>query len=464
MRTKLLYPPADTTGSVDGTITRETSADANATNATSVKEGGSGGLSARQLSLHDSKHRGPLDTIIVRIEVEDTGVGIRRKDMVDNRLFSPYVQTDIGRSQGGKGTGLGLALSKNIVRLSGGRLGVKSKPGVGSSFWVELAVGVGQKVLNKVDANSKDVIAALKSTMTHSICPPIEEGETPSTLISSFDTSYDSALSQPSNATMSKLMEHSGEIDLVSRSAHRSSDTSLTNRPAPIPITPTSNPDSSRNPPPSPGSLKDKGADSADTISTIKPTRLTLPHNQLSFLSSSSPPTDSPPSLPTSIARESSPLPPTSSSKVAPASAASDVPLKVLVVDDDALTRKLMSRMLTRLGCKVETAENGQAALEVLVAEDDLFSKPPPPPPRSSSPSPILQKNEIQLTPMPSTPYTVPTPKFDVVFLDNQMPIMSGVELVTILRRLQRQDFVVGVTGNALKEDQEEYIEAGVDQ
>lgn len=61
------------------------------------------------------------DRIVIRIEVEDTGVGIKKKDMVDSRLFSPYVQTDIGRYQGGKGTGLGLALSKHIVKLSGGR-------------------------------------------------------------------------------------------------------------------------------------------------------------------------------------------------------------------------------------------------------------------------------------------------------------------------------------------------------
>jgi len=39
---------------------------------------------------------------------------------------------------GGKGTGLGLALVRQIVKLSGGRLGVRSKAGVGSTFWVEL--------------------------------------------------------------------------------------------------------------------------------------------------------------------------------------------------------------------------------------------------------------------------------------------------------------------------------------
>lgn len=80
-------------------------------------------LSVKHLHMHNAPPgtAPALERIVVRIEVEDTGVGIRRKDMVDNRLFSPYVQTDIGRFQGGKGTGLGLALSKHIIRLSNGR-------------------------------------------------------------------------------------------------------------------------------------------------------------------------------------------------------------------------------------------------------------------------------------------------------------------------------------------------------
>lgn len=53
-------------------------------------------------------------------------------------LPAAFNQTEQGRLQGGKGTGLGLALVRQIVKLSGGRLGVKSKVNEGSTFWVEL--------------------------------------------------------------------------------------------------------------------------------------------------------------------------------------------------------------------------------------------------------------------------------------------------------------------------------------
>ena len=58
--------------------------------------------------------------------------------MLMNAIEDAFNQTEAGRQQGGKGTGLGLALVRQIVKLSGGRLGVSSKVGQGSTFWVEL--------------------------------------------------------------------------------------------------------------------------------------------------------------------------------------------------------------------------------------------------------------------------------------------------------------------------------------
>ena len=53
-------------------------------------------LSAAQLSRHNSvEEMRNLENIVVRVEVHDTGFGIRAKDLVDNKLFSPYVQTEV---------------------------------------------------------------------------------------------------------------------------------------------------------------------------------------------------------------------------------------------------------------------------------------------------------------------------------------------------------------------------------
>ena len=71
-----------------------------------------------------------------RIEVEDTGIGIREDDLA--RLFAEFQQLDTGVSKSYGGTGLGLALTKRIVEAQGGTVGVRSTVGKGSTFFAVL--------------------------------------------------------------------------------------------------------------------------------------------------------------------------------------------------------------------------------------------------------------------------------------------------------------------------------------
>lgn len=74
-------------------------------------------------------------TVGVRFEVSDTGQGIPQ-DHLPN-LFDRFYKVDAGRSSHVGGSGLGLAIVAEIMRACGGRFGVSSTLGVGSTFWVE---------------------------------------------------------------------------------------------------------------------------------------------------------------------------------------------------------------------------------------------------------------------------------------------------------------------------------------
>jgi signal transduction histidine kinase len=73
---------------------------------------------------------------VLEFSVRDHGIGIRREDLP--RLFREFEQLATNSRSGG--TGLGLALSKRLIELHGGRVGVESEFGQGSRFWARLPI------------------------------------------------------------------------------------------------------------------------------------------------------------------------------------------------------------------------------------------------------------------------------------------------------------------------------------
>lgn len=79
-----------------------------------------------------------IDDKFVHISVIDNGIGIDSEGM--KRLFNPFVQLDSSESRKYEGTGLGLALSKELVNLHGGDIWAESEPGKGSTFTFTIPV------------------------------------------------------------------------------------------------------------------------------------------------------------------------------------------------------------------------------------------------------------------------------------------------------------------------------------
>ncbi|KAF7795011.1 hypothetical protein EIP86_006155 [Pleurotus ostreatoroseus] len=391
---------------------------------------------ARHNSYHSSKPN-PLEWIAVRIEVTDTGKGIRPKDMIECRLFSAFNQTELGRQQGGKGTGLGLALVRQIVKLTGGRLGVRSKVNEGSTFWVELRKSV---VANPCATSSETFSVALgvgaKASPWSAGTPQFEpqtDVARPEVIATELGLHNESPVLAPmrprrlppraSSSAMHSIMEQGGLVEI---SADGMDDGRVLTRTLgdrstgtdPTPTVPLTTPESSPIPPVQlpPIVL----AHSSDL--PARPQFVQLPERELFVDAFSSSAHGSPAHTPSDSEHSTPP--------------AWEPGMRVLVVDDDPMTRKLMARMLTRLGCKVSTAENGAIALDLILGHA-----------HSARTTPSEEAGMSGLTIEAIHTSGGDEHKYAVVFLDNQMPVLSGLDSVAKLRELGRNDFVVGVTG-----------------
>ena len=98
--------------------------------------------------------------------------------------------------------------------------------------------------------------------------------------------------------------------------------------------------------------------------------------------------------------------------------------INILVAEDDVINQKLIRIYFKRMGRKCDIAENGKVALA------------------------MMEKK-----------------RYDILFLDIQMPVMDGLETIKWIRQNEqfRNVYVIALTANALKGDEEKYIEAGCD-
>mmetsp|Transcript_19791 Transcript_19791/g.27208 ORF Transcript_19791/g.27208 Transcript_19791/m.27208 type:complete len:730 (-) Transcript_19791:249-2438(-) len=99
-------------------------------------------------------------------------------------------------------------------------------------------------------------------------------------------------------------------------------------------------------------------------------------------------------------------------------------PIRVLVVDDVESNRKMLKMLLKKHGLNAETVENGQLAVDTILSSGSTY---------------------------------------ELVFMDNLMPVMNGVEATRTLRRNGYSNLLIGVTGNVLEDDLAEYLNAGAD-
>ncbi|KAJ3412481.1 hypothetical protein HDV05_000683 [Chytridiales sp. JEL 0842] len=352
-------------------------------------------------------------TINLLITVTDTGPGIP-PDYLPS-LFRPYHQAptpytnpspaiskskpesqDAGYkiSKVGEmgGTGLGLSIVKQIVDLWGGDVSVESKVGAGSTFYVVLPV-----VVSKRGVLSGEYFEARKGEEDLGMTIAGE-----SSLFREVGINRMESLETVAASSMDILPQPRCASPVV----------------APIP------PSSSTAPRPRP--QVDCVPNPPSSLPTVSPSLAPLTNTQLA--------------IPAPITSQESLL---GTIKNRPPSSSDFANLRVLIVDDSSINRKILSKLMKLLGVKnIQECSNGLEALEAVSGSSFTVDS-------LSDTGPFSRMSES-------------LGKFDMIFMDIQMPVLDGTEATRLLRSWGFQTPIVAVTGNHIA-DKDGFLRHGFD-
>ena len=347
-----------------------------------------------EVTLRVSPLAGERGSLRVRLDVSDTGVGIAPENQA--RIFEEFTQEDASTTRRFGGTGLGLSIARQIVELMGGALALASAPGLGSTFSFELALPLADPAAPALEAVQSlrglralviDDNTAARGIVVRALrewgADPAGVATLSGALAELRAARYDAVIvddPMPEGRASELLRQLPPERALHLRFIRLMSFVDVST-----------------------------GDDRGFEVALTKPLNLLKLHQAL--LGGSL----------VTAARNRPGL-----RTVAAVSTLPHLAGRVLVVEDQPLNREVATGMLTSLGLRVETANDGRQALARLERE-----------------------------------------RFDLIFMDCEMPIMDGFSTALELRRREGSAAprtpIVALTADATNSGREACLAAGMD-
>ena len=270
----------------------------------------------------------------VEFRVQDTGIGMSREQI--DKLFRPFTQADASTTRKYGGTGLGLAISRHFCQMMGGNLDVESAPGQGSTFTLWLPVRDHKAVRGEGEG----------ATPSEDAAPAVEFR--PGRAGEALPSAAPRVLVIDDDPTVRELVEHTlkkeGYQVALAPEGEKGLQLARTWQPTAIIL-----------------DVLMKEMDGWEVLTRLKndPELAEIPVVMLTIVDDRNKGY-----LLGASDYLVKPIAPDRLAKVLRKYQREQSPGQVLVVDDDALTREMLGRMLKKMGWSVREAENGREALE----------------------------------------------------------------------------------------------------